>query len=117
MKTKDIIFLSPEIYLICATLYYWFLTSNLFNPIAIILLTILVYQTIYKKLTIGLIIASLFIVLNLYMVLALISELSEFPESNENFMKLLIFGTLFLGINLIVAVYMFWKYVKKTKLE
>lgn len=113
MKTKDILFLSPEIYLLGATLYYWFLTSNVFNPIAIILLLILTYQLVYKKLTTGVIIAFVFIVLNLYMVLALISELSEFSEPTSNYNQLLIFGTLFLGINLIAGAFMLWKFIKR----
>jgi hypothetical protein len=113
MKTRDLILLSPELYLIGATLYYWFLTATLLNPIAIVLLAILGFQLIYKKGTTGLIIASLFIVLNLYMVLALISELSEFTSANEQWTKLLLFGTLFLGINLVAGGFMFWKYLKR----
>lgn len=112
MKRKDIILLSPELYLICATIYYWTLTPSLFNPVAIILLVILGYQVIYKKVISGLIIASLFILLNLYMILALISELSEFTEANENYNQLLIFGTLFFGLNLTSGAFMIWKYLK-----
>jgi len=111
MKRRDLILSSPELYLIGATVYYWILTSNLFNPIAIALLVILVLQLIYKKGTTGLIIASLFIALNLYMVLALISELAEFSEPNQNATKLLIFGTLFLGLNIFAGVFMFRKYL------
>lgn len=117
MQKKDIIFLSPELYLIAATLYYWFLTSTLFNPVAIILLAILAYQVFYKKLTTGLIISTLFILLNLYMVLALLSELSEFSTPNESYQQLLIFGSLFLGLNLIAGTFMFGKYIKGIALE
>ena len=112
MKRKELLFLSPEIYLVCATLYYWFLTSNIFNPIAMFLLRVLTFQIIYQKVAIGLVIATLFVVLNLYMVLALISELSEFIVTNESYTSLLVFGTLFLGFNLIAGTFMFWKYLK-----
>ena len=113
MKTKDLISLSPELYLLGATIYYWILTSNLLNPIAIILLCALTYQMTAQKLTTGLIIASLFIVLNAYLVLALISELSEFSEPNKDWANVLIFGTLFLGFNLLMGTFMFWKYIKR----
>jgi hypothetical protein len=112
MKTKELIALTPEFYLILATLYYWILTANLFNPIAILLLLVLLFQLIYKKFASGIIIASIFILINLYMVFALLSELSEFTEPSENYNKLLIFGSLFLGLNLIFGVFMFWKYLK-----
>lgn len=112
-KTKDLLFLSPEIYLLLATIFYWTQTSTLFNPVAIVLISVLVYQMVFKKLTTGLIIASLFILLNLYMVLALFSELSEFPEHNAQWQQLLVFGLLFLGGNLFVGVIMFTKYIRR----
>jgi len=111
MKAKDILFLSPEIYLIFATIYYWILTPNLFNPIAVVLLAILTYQIIYKNSTIGLVISSLFLVLNLYLVLALISELHEFTEVNDGFIKLILIGSIFLGLNIIVSIIMLIKYI------
>lgn len=112
MKVKNLLVLTPELYLIAATLYYWFLTSNLLNPVAIVLLLVLGYQVISKNITSGVIIASMFVLLNLYMVLALMSELSEFDTVNDNYMQLLLFGSLFLGLNLIAGGFMFWKYIK-----
>lgn len=111
MKAKDILFLSPEIYLIFATIYYWILSPNLFNPIAVLLLAILTYQIIYKNSSIGLVISSLFLVLNLYLVLALISELQEFTEVNDGFIKLILIGSIFLGLNIIVSIIMLIKYI------
>ncbi len=113
MKSKHIVSIIPEIYLICTTIYYWFLTGTLFNPVAIILLCIFIYQTLYKKNILGLIISILFILFNLYMFLALFSELSEFNEINEDYKKLLIFGSIYLGLNILVSSIMFWKYLKK----
>ena len=113
MSTKKIALVAPEIYLVCATLYYWSLTSTLFNPIAIGLLTVLMYQILRPSLTLGLVIATIFLLLNLYMVLALISELSEFTAANSDSLQLLIFGSLFLGINLIAGTLMCWKYVRR----
>ena len=73
---------------------------------------ILVYQTISKKPFSGLLISAIFIFLNLFMVLALISELSEFEVANQNYNNLFIVGSLYLGINLVVGGVMFIKYLK-----
>jgi len=112
MKAKQLIALAPEIYLVLATFYYWVLTANFFNPFAIVLLIILLYQLIFRKFATGIIIASIFILLNLYMIFALLSELSEFTEPNENYNNLLIVGSLFIGLNLLVGISMLWKYLK-----
>ncbi|MCA0153320.1 hypothetical protein [Winogradskyella vincentii] len=112
MKAKQLIALAPEIYLVLATLYYWVLTANFFNPFAIVLLTILLYQLIFRKFATGIIIASIFILLNLYMIFALLSELSEFTEPNENYNNLLFIGSLFIALNLLAGIFMFWKYLK-----
>ena len=87
-------------------------TSTLLNPVAIVLLLVLLFQIIFKKTASGLIIGSIFLLLNLYMVLALISELSEFDVVNQGFINLLTFGSIFLGLNIIVSFLMLFKYLK-----
>ncbi len=108
-KLKNFI---PELFLIASVIYYWILTSNLLNPFAIGLLAILIYQIVSKKATLGLVISTVVIVLNLFMVLALISELSEFEVINQNYKNLIMFGSLYLGLNLIMAGFMFFKYIR-----
>ncbi|MEO1032738.1 MAG: hypothetical protein AAFX55_15105 [Bacteroidota bacterium] len=112
MHIKNLKSLIPELFLMASVIYYWILTSNLFNPFAIGLLGILIYQVICKRATLGLIISVIFIALTLFMVLALISELSEFGVVNQNFKNLIIFGALYLGLNLILGGIMFLKYLK-----
>ncbi|MBC3847169.1 hypothetical protein H8K90_12305 [Winogradskyella echinorum] len=109
---KHIKSLIPELFLIASVMYYWVLTSNLLNPFAIGLLAIIVYQVINKNATLGLIISSIVALLTLFMVLALISELSEFEVVNQNYKNLIIFGTLYLGLTLLMAGLMFFKYLK-----
>lgn len=109
---KHIKSLIPELFLIASVMYYWVSTSNLLNPFAIGLLAILTYQVINKKATLGLIISSIAALLTLFMVLALISELSEFEVVNQNYKNLIIFGTLYLGLTLLMAGLMFFKYLK-----
>ena len=112
MKIRKLKTFVPEFFLIASVLYYWTLTSNLLNPFAIGLLAILVYQIVSNKSSLGLIISAIVIVLSLFLVLALISELSEFEVINQNYKNLIIFGSLYLGLNLIMAGLMFAKYLK-----
>jgi hypothetical protein len=112
MKIRKLKNFIPELFLISSIIYYWVLSSNLLNPIAIGLLAILIYQIISKKNTLGLIISVVVIILNLFMVLALISELSEFGVVNQNWKNLVIFGSLYLGLNLVLASLMFFTYLK-----
>ncbi len=112
MTITKLKFFIPELFLIASVLYYWILTSNLFNPYAIGLLAILIFQVFSTKVTLGLIISTVVIALTSFMVLALISELSEFDATSENFNNLLIFGSSYLGLILIMAGFMFFKYLK-----
>jgi hypothetical protein len=112
MKIRKLKYFIPELFLIVSVLYYWTLTSNLFNPFAIVLLGVIIYQIRSNNSSLGLIISGVFIVLNLFMVLALISELSEFSVVDQNYKNLIIFGSLYLGLNLILAGLMFFKYLK-----
>jgi len=112
MNIKSIKSHIPELFLIASVIYYWILTSNLLNPFAISLLAILIYQVINKKATLGLFISAIVILLTLFMVLAMISELSEFEVVDQNYKNLIIFGSLYLGFALIMAGFMFFKYLK-----
>ena len=112
MEIRKLKYFIPELFLIVSVLYYWTLTSNLFNPFAIVLLGVIIYQIRSNNSSLGLIISGVFIVLNLFMVLALISELSEFSVVDQNYKNLIIFGSFYLGLNLILAGLMFFKYLK-----
>ncbi len=112
MKTS-IIKNITESYLIVSVLFYWFFTATVVNPIAIGLLIILGLQLVFQKIGSGIAIASLFLVLNLFMVLALLSELGEFTEFTTNFYQLLIVGSLYLGLNIWVSSRMILKYTRQ----
>ena len=101
----------PELYLLFAVLFYW-VSSTFINPIALVLFVMVGAQLYFKKPITGVLIASILMLLNLYMVLALISELSEFEEYVAGFWKLLIVGSLFLGLNIAAGVAMLLKYSK-----
>lgn len=104
---KNVRFLRPwiaECYLILSVLYYWFMTGTILNPIAIALLGILTGLIIWKNKALGVAIAIVFMFLNLYMILAMISELNEFETFNRRAQELLIFGSLYFGTNIAVSI-------------
>ncbi len=101
-----------EYYLIGSVLFYWFFTASIFNPVAIGLLIILGLQLVYQKKGMGFTIGSIFLLLNLFMVLALLSELREFTEFSSSFYELLIVGSLYLGLNILVSLGMIVKYAR-----
>lgn len=112
-KIKSICKVFPELYLMAAILYYWTLTANLLNPIAIGLLIVFGFQCIAQKALLGIVLSSIFICLNLYLILALISELSEFPYADNSFYAMLTIGSLFIGFNLLAGGLMMKKYINK----
>ena len=109
---KKIINSAHELYLIVSALFYWF-SSTPINPIAFVLIAVFTYQAITKKTTSGIIIAIVFLIINLYLTLALISEAREFDVINNNWTQLVIVGSLYIGTNLVLGVIMLIKYAKK----
>jgi len=101
-----------ETYLLIAIIYYWSLTAIAANWFALALLVILGILIVTKNKVLGMTIAIFLIIINLYMFLALASELSEFEVFNTDAKKLLGVGALFLGLNLLFSTLMLFKYAK-----
>jgi hypothetical protein len=99
-----------EIYMLMSVVYYWVMTGTILNPIAASLLLILATLIVLKNRVLGLVIAVVFLLLNLYMVLALISEFNEFETFNERARELILFGSLYLGTNITISIVMLVKW-------
>lgn len=112
IKAKQILRWTPEIILILETAFYW-ISSSPFNPIAMTLLLILTSQFIFKNKTVGLIISVFFILINLFMSLALISELREFPSWTSEAKLMMLVGAAMFGIGVTASIFMFTKWIKK----
>ena len=113
MKKINHLWNIPEYLLLLAVLLYWLPTSNPFNLVAITLVAVLVFQIIYKNKVLGIIISSVLILICCYMYLALFSELREFPVFNADAKELLFFGLFIFTATLVVAGFMFFKYMKQ----
>ncbi|WCM43106.1 hypothetical protein MG290_05390 [Flavobacterium sp. CBA20B-1] len=103
-----------EYLLIIAVLIYWHGTSNLLNPFAIGLLAVLVFQLFIKNNVVGVLIASTLILLSMYMLLALFSEVNEFESFNSEAQRLLFIGLAYFLGTIIVAILMIWKYLVRS---
>jgi len=109
-KYKQMLIHLPEYYLIVLALMAGFTPPFTMNPIALVIVGILALQIIFKNKIAGHLIASLFLIGNLVMLLALTSELNEFPKFNAHAKELLFGGLILLGFNIFISALMFVKY-------
>ncbi|MCT4590368.1 MAG: hypothetical protein N4A71_21245 [Carboxylicivirga sp.] len=107
---KRISLLLPEYLLIVAVVFYWLSASVVLNPVAIALGIILILQIIFKNRIVGTIIPVVLIMACLYMLLALASEVSEFPSFNYEAARLLFVGLAFFLSTMLVSGIMLYKY-------
>ena len=99
-----------ESYLILSVLYYWIMTTTLFNHFALGLLVVMLLLIWSKNRVLGVSIAIVFLLLNIFMILALVSELREFPTADKDFFIMLFVGLFYFGLNITVAVLMLVKW-------
>lgn len=100
----------PETYLTLSVLYYWGTTGTLFNPFAMALLAAIAVLLIFKNKVLGLLLAILSILINLFLFAALMSEYREFHEPTPASRDLILYGSVYLGLNLLISVIMLAKY-------
>lgn len=92
MTLRKALLLSPEYILIGLTLFYWWSTALIWNPVAIGLIALLTTQLFIKNRAIGIALSVILILLSFYMLLALFSEFKEFETVNSEARKLLTVG-------------------------
>lgn len=100
--------LLPEILMLIFVLFYWFSTSYLLNPVAIILTIVITFLLVTKNQITGIILGSVILLANLYLILALLSDV---VNQKADF-KLIVFGALFIGVGILISVWLIVKYAK-----
>ena len=103
----------PEVILFALVIHYWLNTYPL-NPVAWFLVIVLILQVILQKRLLNLIIASLFMFLALWMLLAFLSDCAKITEFKTSTWRFLIFGIGFCGLLISSSVWMFIKYFNKS---
>lgn len=113
MNLKKLLPYLPEFLFLDATIFYWFAEGVVIKPLAIVLFAIMLQQLLFRGKISGLIISSVGILIGLYLLLALFSELNEFTVFSTQAQELL-FGGLGLCLSLLtLSIYMFKKYLAK----
>ena len=111
MKTRTQILLHiPEYYLITLCLLAAYTLPFSFKLIALVLAVILLLQIIFKNKTTGHIIASFFLIGNIFMLIALTSGMKEFPKFLTNAKVYLFGGLLLFAFHLLISGLMLLKY-------
>ncbi len=111
-KVKQILMKFPEYYLVVLTILVGYTPPFGFSLISIGLAAVLIFQIVFKNKISGLLIASIFLLINLYMLGALISEFNEFPEFNNSAKQLLFVGLSLWSLNILSSGVMIYKYSK-----
>lgn len=111
---KFLLFL-PESYLILLSFIAGFNPPFSIHPISLILIAIVLLQLIFRNTITGILLASSFVMVNIYMSLAMLSELNEFPTFNSAAVKLLTVGSLLVLANLFIAGLMIYNYLIANK--
>lgn len=93
-----------NIYLFLSLLFYWLETSVLLNPVALVFFAAFALHYFVAKGAYRLIFPVFFFIINLYMILALLSEFSEFTTFGQEAAMLLAVGGIYLGLNLASAI-------------
>jgi hypothetical protein len=114
-KHKHFILQLPEYYLIILSILAAYSLPISLKPIAIVPMVILSLQIIFKNRTLGHIIASLFLIGNLFALYAFTSGLNEIPRFNTNAQELIFGGFILFGFNLLVSWLMLFKYPIKSE--
>lgn len=106
-KNKEpVLYKLPEYYLIIFILLAGYTPPFSFNPVAIVLAFLILLQIIFRNPESGIIIAVLFIMANVYMLFAMISEFNEFPTFELGAKQLLLTGIPLFILNVAMSVLM-----------
>jgi len=109
-KPKQLLLQIPEYYLAVIVLLAGYSPPFSFHPLALGLAILPLLQIVFKNKVSGLIMGSAFLLVNLVMLGALISELSEFTAFTHRALQLLIGGLTIWLVNSVLSLAMVYKY-------
>lgn len=110
---KSILFKIPEYYLILIAILAGYTPPIYVNPVFIGIVAILILQLIFKNRIAGLLLGSLFFLINLFFLGAVLSEFNEFTTVNLSTKQLLFVGIVIWMVNAAVSLIMVYKYAAK----
>ena len=107
----------PEYFFLAVSLFFWASTLQLFNPIAIAVVLLSVLMVWSQKRGVANFISIVYGFLTFYFLLAMLSELSEFPQMDASAWSLLSVGSLIILVNLFLIYGLWTKYNYKLEKE
>ncbi|MDT0554632.1 hypothetical protein [Patiriisocius hiemis] len=112
---KKILKIFPELFLILSTLFYWISAGLAINYIAIVLITIVVLQLIYKKQGTGIALGVIFSLIFCYMFLALLSDVVKLESISSKKWQTILAFVLYFGSGLVAGIVMTIKYISQNR--
>ncbi len=92
-----------EVLFILSVLFYWISTSYFLNPVAITLMILGVIVLLKRFKVLAVVVGVIYLIINAYMVLALMSEFRAFSEINSKAILMLGVGGVFIAINIYIC--------------
>ena len=111
---KKVLVIFPEYYLIILALLAAYKQSAVMTVILLSIAVILILQIIFQSRAVGLLLAVILILINIFFLGALISEFSEFRVINDRTVNLLLVGIPLLALNFLAGGVMIYKYGYKS---
>jgi hypothetical protein len=108
---KTYLSLLPECILLLSTLFYLFNSGWTINPIAIVIILVILTQTYFKKQATGIALSLLFVLIFSYLFLALFSDVVKLDSLADGW-EMIVFGSAYLGVSLLASIFMLVKYVR-----
>jgi len=113
-KFESILLKAPEYYLIALIALLTFPPLNFWiGFVGLCIISILVLQIIYRNSVIGFILSGLFLLVDLYFLLALLSEFYKFQTINANAIRLIVVGLMIFFFHLGISALMFIHYATR----
>lgn len=111
-KAKKIMLKLPEGYILLLTLMAGFTPPFHFNPILLVIAALLLLQLIFQATISGILLGGLFLIVNIFLLGALISEMNEFQGIGSDSISLLIGGSLLWFTNTFFSFVLIYKYMR-----
>lgn len=107
----------PEFYLFVVILLVAYSPPFHWNPTFLVLALLVVVQFFLRNRVYGMLIASVFFLINILFLGAVISEFNDFVSMNTSAFQLILVGSIIFLLNLLMSVTMFFKYFRMSRIK
>jgi hypothetical protein len=112
-KFRPFLYRLPEYYFIILVLAAGYQPPFSIHPVSVLIALLLLIQIRWKKIALGIVLGSLFFLVNIFFFGAILSEFKEFSTFDGSAVQLLGGGSLFIALNFLFSIWMLKKYGKE----